>query len=386
MIHLIRKNILRSMVIKEFKQVFRDRRMLGVLFGAPMVMLLVFGYAANTDVKQITMAVLDEDKTSGSRAFVQRFTSSGYFFLNSYLDSEKQAGPLLDRGEVDVFLHVGRDFSRRVKSGKGAEIQIIVDGTDSSRASVIAAYVNQITSDFSFEFFRDRIRMLLLSRSAGGMRMKETIVIQERALFNPDLASRNFFLPGVIGLLISLITIMLTSMSVVKERESGTMEQIIVSPLRPFEFIAGKTLPFAIVGFFDIIVVTIIAIAWFGVPFNGSFVFLLLSGLLYILSTLAVGLYISTVSKTQQQAMLSTFLFFLPAILFSGFIFPIYAMPVTVQAITYLNPMRYFITIIRGIFLKGVGITVLWPDVLALLIVGAVLLSLSVRRFSRRME
>ncbi|HPO44555.1 MAG TPA: ABC transporter permease, partial [Spirochaetota bacterium] len=207
-----------------------------------------------------------------------------------------------------------------------------------------------------------------------------------RALFNPDLASRNFLLPGVLGLLIALITIMLTSMSVVKERESGTMEQIIVSPLRPMEFVAGKTLPFAIIGFADICVVTLIAIAWFRVPFNGSFALLLMSGVLFILSTLAVGLYISTVSRTQQQAMLSTFLFFVPAILFSGFVFPIYAMPIPVQAVTFLNPLRYFITIIRGIFLKGVGAGVLWPEMLALFALGGALLFFSVRRFSGRME
>lgn len=382
----IRKQILRSMVIKEFKQVFRDRRMLGVLFGAPIIMLLIFGYAANTDVRQIKMAVMDRERSSESRDFISRFTSSGYFILHSYLESEKEMEELLDGGAVDLFLQVGSGFSSRVKSGKGADIQLVIDGTDSSRASVIVAYVNQIVNEFGLEYFSDRIRVLSLGRGDGGMKMKKTIELRERALFNPELESRNFYLPGVIGLLISLITIMLTSMSVVKEREAGTMEQIVVSPLRSIEFIAGKTLPFAIVGFFDIIMVTVIAIAWFKVPFNGSFVFLLASGLFYIISMLAVGLFISTISKTQQEAMLSTFLFFLPAILFSGFIFPVYAMPVTVQAVTLLNPMYYFMNIIRGVFLKGVGIAVLWPEVLALVVVGAALLALSVRRFSRRME
>ena len=383
---LVRKNILKSMVVKEFKQIFRDRRMLGPLFAAPILMLILFGYAVSTDVKEIRMAVLDEERSSASRAFVRKFTASGYFFLSAYLDSERQMGPLLDRGEADICLHIKRDFSRRAKAGKDAEIQLIVDGTDSSRAAVIMSYVNQVTSEFSLDYFRERIRVLALTRGGGWMRMKETIGLQERSLFNPDLESRNFFLPGVIGLLISLITIMLTSMSVVKEREVGTMEQIIVSPIRPLEFVAGKTIPFAVIGFVDICVVTLVAIVWFRVPFNGSFVFLLLSGIFYILSTLAVGLYISTVSRTQQQAMLSFFLFFMPAILFSGFIFPIYAMPAAIRAITYLNPLRYFITIIRGVFLKGTGITVLWPEVLSLLVIGATLLTLSIRRFSRRME
>ncbi len=383
---LPRKNILKNMLVKEFTQVFRDRRMFGVLFGAPVLMLLIFAYAVNTDVGEVPVAVLDEDKTSVSRDFIRGFISSGYFVPYAYVRSAAEAERFLDAGMVDVFMHVKRGFARDVKAGRSTEVQILLDGTDSSRASVIMAYVNQISAGFSFDYLSRKIKILVVSRGVGGMRMKQPIAIEERALFNPDLASRNFFLPGVLGLLISLITIMLTSMSVVKERETGTMEQIIVSPLRPLEFVAGKTLPFAIIGFFDIVIVALITIGWFGVPFNGSFLLLLVSGVLYIVSTLAVGLYISTVSKTQQQAMLSTFLFFVPAILLSGFIFPIYAMPLSIQAVTLLNPLRFFITIIRGIFLKGVGMSVLWPDAVALVLLGGILLTLSVRRFSRRME
>jgi ABC-2 type transport system permease protein len=382
----MRKNILKSVVVKEFKQVLRDKRMIGVLFGSPIIMLLIFGYAVNTDVSDISMVLVDEDRSSASRDFVRRFTASGYFHLAAFADSPAESSDLLDRGEADMMLHIGRGFSNRVKSGRGAEVQLIVDGTDSSRASVIMAYVNQVAGGFSFEYFQDRVRMLVLSRELGGMRMKQDVKLAERALFNPDLASRNFLLPGVLGLLIALITIMLTSMSVVKERETGTMEQLIVSPLRPIEFVAGKTIPFAIIGFFDIFVVTLAAIVWFDVPFNGSFSLLLFSGLLFIISTLAVGLFISTVSRTQQQAMLSTFLFFVPAILFSGFMFPIYAMPAPIQVMTFLNPLRFFTTIIRVTFLKGVGMSVLWPDMLALFALGTVLLFFSVRRFSRKME
>ena len=228
--------------------------------------------------------------------------------------------------------------------------------------------------------------MLLLSRENTGVRLKAMLPLKERVLFNPDLTSRNFYLPGVLGLLVALITIMLTSMSVVKERESGTMEQIIVSPLRPAEFVAGKTLPFALIGLLDISIITLIAINWFKVPFNGSFIFLIFSSIFYIMCTLSVGLYISTISETQQQAMLSTFLFFIPAIMLSGFVFPIYAMPEIFQYITLINPMRYFMTIIRGIFLKGVGFSVLWNEVLALALLGSVLIYLSIRRFNRRFE
>lgn len=371
---------------KEFKQTLRDKRMVMMLFGMPVIMLFVFGYAVNTDVNRIKMAVLDEDRSVRSREFLRRFTASGYFIHSESIAAPGESARLLDGGEVDIYMHIPRGFGERVVSGKGAQVQIILDGTDSNRAAVIQAYVNQIAGDYSLAYFGRKVRMLVLGREAGGMRMKEPLEVKERALFNPDLASRNFYLPGVLGLLVALITIMLTSMSVVKERESGTIEQIIVSPLRPLEFVIGKTLPFAIVGFIDICVITIIAITWFRVPFNGSFGFLLLGSFFYIICTLAVGLYISTVSLTQQQAMLSTFLFFIPAILFSGFIFPIYAMPEVFQLISLLNPMRYFITVIRGIFLKGVGAAVLWKEVTALVLLGTVLLWLSVRRFSRRLE
>lgn len=382
----LRKHIIKSMVVKEFKQTLRDKRMVMMLFGAPVLMLLMFGYAVNTDVNRVKMAVLDEDRSARSREFLRQFTAGGYFLHWCSLDSPREAAALLDSGAVDVYMHIPRDFGGRVRSGKGARVQILLDGTDSSRASVIQAYINRIANDYSFDWFSRKVRMTIRNRESGALRMKEAVIVQERALFNPDLTSRNFYLPGVLGLLVALITIMLTSMSVVKERESGTIEQIIVSPLRPVEFVAGKTLPFAIVGLVDICVITLLAIVWFRVPFNGSFVFLLFGSLFYIICTLAVGLYISTVSQTQQQAMLSTFLFFIPSILLSGFIFPIYAMPEVFQWITLLNPMRYFMTVIRGIFLKGVGFAFLWQDLLALMVMSAVLLTLSVRRFSRRFE
>lgn len=383
---ILRPAILKSLIVKEFKQILRDKRMKMMLFGSPVLMLLLFGYAVNTDISEIKMAILDSDKTSESRELIRKFTASGYFRHYVYLQSPDEAAYYLDKGEADMFMHIPADFKRSLLSGKATELQIIIDGTDSSRASVIMAYINQISSDFSMDYLSEKIRMILLSRENSVVRFNEQLPVKERVMFNPDLTSRNFYLPGVLGLLVALITIMLTSMSVVKERESGTIEQIIVSPLRPAEFVAGKTLPFAIIGIIELCIITLIAIAWFRVPFNGSFVFLVFSSIFYILCTLSVGLFISTVSQTQQQAMLSTFLFFIPAILLSGFVFPIYAMPEVFQYITFINPMRYFMTIIRGIFLKGVGFTVLWNELLALTILGSVLVFFSIRRFNRRFE
>ncbi len=383
---IFRPSILKSLLIKEFKQILRDKRMRAMLFGSPVLMILLFGYAVNTDISEVKMIVLDSDKSGESRELIRKFISSGYFTYYSSIESSGTAAEFLDKGEAELFIHIPENFQKNLLSGKTTELQIILDGTDSSRAAVIMAYINQISSDFSEGYLAKKIRIILLSRESGGIRLKESIPVKERVLFNPDLTSRNFYIPGVLGLIVALITIMLTSMSVVKERESGTMEQIIVSPMNSSEFVAGKTLPFAIVGIVEISVITFIAIVWFKVPFNGSFIFLIFSSILYIMCTLSVGLYISTISQTQQQAMLSTFLFFVPAIMLSGFVFPIYAMPEIFQYITYLNPMRYFMTIIRGIFLKGVGLTVLWNELAGLAILGSALIYLSIRRFNRRFE
>jgi len=379
------KNI-KSMLKKEFKQLFRDKKMRTVLIVPPIMMLIVFAYAVNTDVNEVRIAVLDEDKTSESREFTGRFSNSTYFNLYASIDSPAQAVKMLDRGEVDFYMQIKKNFSRNVKKGITAEVQVIVDGSDSSRANVIMSYINTASMNYIREHLKDRVKIVLLARNSRGILMPGVIEPEQRIFFNQDLKSKNFFLPGIIGLLITLTTIMLTSMSIVKEKEAGTIEQINVSPLHPFEYIIGKMAPFALTAFGHICIISTLSISWFEVPFKGSFLFLLACGIIYILSTLAIGLFISTISKTQQQAMLSSFLFFLPAILFSGFIFPIYSMPESIQLITYLIPLRYFMEILRGIFLKGVGITVLWDDILIMLIIGVSLLYLSVKRYHKRAE
>ena len=392
----IRIPVLISMIKKEFAQVLRDNRMRGILFGPPIIMIIVFGYAVNMDVNSTDLAVIDEDKSSMSRGLIEKFTGSGYFTLYSYLHSEKELASQMDNGNVETFIHIKRGLSKNIKSGRTSEIQVIIDGTDSNRGAVISAYVNEIMQSYFIDKYLNRVKTVILLRSSGvaagtpgvasGFVMSKGVRVVDRAYFNPTLLSKNYFLPGIIGFIVSLITIMLTAMSIVKERESGTMEQIIVSPIQPIEFILGKTIPFAMIGFIDMFVVTIITILWFDVSFKGNMLFLFFAAFFYILCTLAVGIYISTISRTQQQAMMSFFLFFIPAILFSGFAFPIYAMPETIQIITYVNPLMYFIIIIRGVFLKGVGFMVLWKELLVLVIIGITLLYLSARRLSRRME
>jgi len=374
---------IRIMIKKEFTLVMRDPKLRAIMIVPPILMSLVFGYAVNTDVTNVSFAVFDRDRTSLSREFLQQFIASPYFEMYAYLDSPKQSLRLIEKGDIDFYLEISNNFGKNLKIGKPVALQVILDGTDSSRASVIQSYINALTLSYVQERFISTIKIKVMQRLQSGI-SSGTIELIPRYWFNQDLKSINFYLPGVIAMLISLITIMLTAMSIVKEREAGTMEQIKVSPLKPNEYIIGKLIPFAIIAFVDIIVITAIAIFWFGIPFRGSFVFLLLCGAIYIISTLAIGLFISTVSSTQQQAMLSSFMFFVPAILFSGVIFPIYSMPVIFQLITYINPMRYFVEIVRSVFLKGTGITCLWQHMLILLIMGIGILRISVWQFGKR--
>lgn len=383
---MIRKNIIVSFLKKEFKQLFRDPRMRIIFFFPPLLLILISGYAVTNDVYKVRMAVLDLDKTRQSRALIEKFTASGYFIPHAYLGSVRDASNLLDKGDVEVFVQIEKGFSKGIKSGKISMLQIIIDGTDSSRAAVIVAYVNEIVSNFSMDFLQYRIRTLAQSRDVKVLTVRDSIKLKERALYNPTLSSTHFFLPGMLCLIISSVTISLTSMAIVKEREMGTIDQIMVSPVGAMELIIGKTVPFVILSFIHLLTVTAVAIFWFKVPFKGNFFFLLGASASFIFSTTGMGLYISTISKTQQQAILSTFMFFLPAIIFSGFAFPIYAMPEIIQYLTYLNPLRYFITITRAVFLKGVGMDVLWMEFLLMTILGILFFYLSARKFSRGLE
>lgn len=383
---MIRKNIIISFLKKEFKQIFRDPRMKLVIFVPPILLMLINGNAVSTDVYQVRMAILDEDKTPQSRTLIDQFTSSGYFIPHAYIGSAKGASRLLDTGEVEVFLQIEKGFSNGIKSSKVSMVQIIIDGTDSSRAAVIAAYVSEISSKFSMEFLKSRIRTLAMSKGTTVVKSKGNVELKERFLYNPELSSTNFFLPGMLCLIISMVSISLTSMSIVKEREKGTIDQILVSPVSAIEIIIGKTVPFVFISFIHLLTVTGVAMLWFKVPFKGNFLFLMFSSAAFIFSTTGMGLYISTISKTQQQSILSTFMFVLPAIIFSGFAFPIYAMPEIIQYVTYLNPLRYFMIISRAVFLKGVGMEILWMDFLLMTVLGVVFFYLSAIKFRKGLE
>ncbi len=369
---------IRHMFVKEFIEVFRDPRMKILIFVVPLLQLIVFSYAANTDVRHVATAVYDLDNTVSSRDLVSRFVESGYFDVVEYISSDARERDLLDRGKVQVVLHVNHGFEGDLLAGHSAPFQMIIDGTDSNTAGIVLGYSNTIVDRFSQTALAQRILRL-----RGDVRQPGEVTLQTRTWFNENLESRTFFVPGVIALMITLLTLLLTSLAVVREKEIGTMEQIMVTPIRPVEFILGKTVPFALVSFVDLALVTVVGVFWFEIPVRGSLVLLVFSMSVYLLSTLGIGLLISTVSQTQQQAMMSTFFFFMPAVLLSGFMFPIANMPVVVQWLTYLNPMRYAMVILRGIFLKGLGMDILWNQITALAVIGAVTLALASKRFRK---
>jgi ABC-2 type transport system permease protein len=367
-----------SMLVKEFIQVFRDPRMKTTIFVAPVLQIMIFGYAATTDVKNVPIAIYDLDNTPQSREITRAFVRSRYFQAKRYIDNDRQAKDLIDKSVVKVVLRFNHGFSADLIGGKPAKIQLILDGTDSNTGAVVLSYANSIIEDYSRNFLHDKAYVLL--EKIGGF---PSVDLRSRAWFNPNLVSRNFYLPGVIALIVSLMSLLLTSMAVVREKEIGTIEQLIVSPLTATELILGKLTPFAIIAIMEATFVTTIAVLWFKIPIRGSILLLLGSTLIYLLVSLGVGLLISTISSTQQEAMLSTFLFFLPANLLSGFIFPIRNMPTIIQYITLFNPLRYYMVILRGIFLKGVGIPILWPNMVILLVMGIAVLTISSLRFRK---
>jgi len=369
---------LKAMLFKEFRQVLRDPRMKVTIFAAPVIQILIFGYAATTDVKNVPTAVYDLDNTPQSREITRTFTDSGYFNADYYINTDEQMKSLIDKSAVNAVICFNRGFAQKLVGGETAEIQLILDGTDSTTASVVLGYASRIIDRYSQKQLDKRIDLLpqeLISIPSVDLR--------QRIWFNENLESRFFYLPGVIAMLVTVMTLLLTSMAVVREKEIGTIEQLIVSPLTATELILGKLIPFAVIAFIDVAFITAVGVLWFRLPIRGSIILLFASTFVYLFTSLGVGLFISTISSTQQEAMMSTFLFIFPANLLSGLIFPIANMPKLVQWFTLLNPLRYFMVILRGIFLKGVGLAVLWLQILVLLLIGLAILTISVLRFRK---
>ncbi len=373
---------LQGMLVKEFIQVFRDTRTRTLLFVPPIVQMLIFGYAATLEVRHIPIAVLDYDNSQGSRELLSRFTASPYFDVRTYLSDRREIGNLIDRGGVTVALQINGGFAQDLGKGQTARLQVIVDSSNSNTALIAVGYINQIAARFAQEFQRTQ-----LFRTAPFAPSRiPSIVLERRPLFNVNFDSQWFFVPGVIGNLILVMVVSLTAFAVVREREIGTLEQIMVTPIGRLEFILGKTVPFFLIGLFDTTLVSLVGTFWFGVPFRGNIGVLAIGSILFILCMLGIGLFISTISMTQQQAMVSGFFFNMPAITFSGFGTPISSMPEWLQALTYLNPLRHFLEVLRGVYLKGVGLDVLWPQMAAMSLLAFVMLAISVARFQKSLD
>lgn len=371
-----------QMLIKEFIQVFRDKRARYILFGPPLIQMLIFGYAATFEIRHVPLAVLDLDHTQESRELVSRFSSTQYFDLQRQLTDQAQIVDLIDRGEVTVALQIHPGFSENLRKGQTASLQVVVDATNSNTALIAAGYANQIAQNFAQDYQQDRMRRI----SPQLVERIPHVELQPRPWYNTDLRSRWFFVPGVIGSLTLVLVTTLTAFAVVREREIGTLEQIMVTPIRPVEFILGKTVPFFLIGLLDVALIGTVGTLWFQVPFRGQVSVLLAGTIIFLLCQLGVGLLISTVSRTQQQAMVTSFFFIMPAITFSGFGFPISTMPQWLQDLTYLDPLRYFLVVIRGVYLKGVGMDVLWPQMAGMAVLGAAVLALSVFRFHKALD
>ena len=366
---------IKHIVIKEFIQLFRDKRSTFFLFVTPVIQLIMFGYVATFDVNSISTAFYDLDQSSESRELGERLTSSGYFVVRYRPTSTEEIADLVHRGKTLCAIQINSGFSKGLKRGIPTQIQVIIDGTDSNTAMIAMGYVNTVIARYAREKAVPAITPII-----------STIDFRTRVWYNPDLRSRNYMIPGVVALIIMLTCLIVTSMSVVRERESGTMEQLMVTPIKPIELMLGKTIPAGIIGLIDMSFITVAGSLWFSIPVKGEIWFLVLCTTVYLIPVLSIGLFISTISKTPQQALMASFFFFQPAILLSGFVTPIENMPQVFQYITYANPLRYFLVILRGIFLKGIGVEILWPQMAALFSIGVGVLILSALRFTKRLR
>ena len=374
-------HVLWRVIVKEFLQIRRDRRMIPVIFVAPVVQVFVFGFAVNTDVTNVLTVLVDQDRSVASRELVSRFVESGYFEIVGTASRADEVDRWLVTSKGQLGLVVGQGFGADLAAGRPGRVQLVVDGSDATSANVALGYASSLARDLGVEVQARR------RREAGAAPPTGQAVLVPRVFYNPDLKSRWFYVPAVLAMILMIMTMLLSAMGVVREKEIGTLEQIIVTPIRPWQLLVGKLLPFALIGLFQMCLATAVAVFGFGVPLQGSFLLLLGLTALFILSTLGLGLLVSTLVQNQQQAMMgAAFGAMVPMIYLSGLIFPIDNMPPAIQLVTYAIPLRYYAEIIRGVFLRGSGLNVLWPEALVLLGMGAAIMTVASLRFRKRLD
>jgi len=366
---------------KEVIELRQDPRIFGIIFIAPVAQLALLGYAATTDVHNVPIVIVDADRSASSQDLISRFTGSGTFEIVEVLSAERQVDRYLESGDAWMALSIPANYGESVAAGRPATLQVVADGSDANSTNIALGYATNLITSYVQEMVEQRRAAGPPMSAIGG-----SIEPRVRVWFNPTLESRYFMLPGIFALLLLVVTSNLSSMAIVREREIGTLEQLNVTPLGRLELIVGKLLPYGVIGLIDVLIVLVVIVFWFEVPLRGSFWLLFGMSMIYLLTTLGLGLFTSTISHTQQQAMMtSTFFFLIPMMYLSGFVFPIENMPAVIQPITYLIPLRYFVIILRGIFLKGVGLETIWPQALALLGWGIAILTLAYMRSSKRL-
>ena len=373
------------MMWKEVLELRQDPRIFSIIFIAPILQLTILGYAATTDVRNVPVVIVDADRSAESRALISRFSAVGTFTIIDIVSSVDDVDRYLEGGRAWMALAIPPRYGENLATGRASSLQIVADGSDASSTNIALGYASTLIAGYAQDLVEQKLRSSV-STSGGGQPVASGIDPRVRVWFNPTLESRYFMLPGIFALLLLVVTSNLSSMAIVREREVGTLEQLNVTPLGRVQLVLGKLLPYGAIGMIDALIVLLVIVFWFQVPLRGSFWLLFATSCVYLLTTLGLGLFISTISNTQQQAMMtSTFFFMTPMMYLSGFIFPIENMPAAIQPLTYLIPLRYFVIILRGIFLKGVGLETLWPQALGLLTWGVVILTLAVLRSSKRL-
>jgi len=366
-----------SVVRKEFLHILRDPRTLFVMFMMPIIQLVLLGYAATTDIEHLRTAVADGDRTAASRELIDAYRASNYFDIIRYIDTEREMEYLVDSGQVKAGLIIPAGYGEAVSSGDQAQIAFVIDGSDPSVATTVFAASQSVGQAQS---------MRIIERTLGiDPDDLPGVQVRPRVWYNPEMKSANFMIPGLMGMVLYFLTALFTSMSIVREREQGTIEQLIVTPITPLELIIGKIVPYIFIAFISVLEVLAIGVFWFGVPIKGSLGLLLGLSALFLLTSLGIGIFISSVANTQQEAMLLTFLTMFPSIFLAGFFFPIEAMPEWLQVLTYIVPLRYMLVVIRGIIVKGVGLQILREQVLAMAIFGVAIMLLAATRFRKRL-
>jgi len=373
---------IRQMLKKEFIQTLRDPHTRWILFGPALIQMFIFGYAATMEIKHVSLAVLDQDNTQESRELISHFSASRYFRITKYVNERDELRKGIDRGDFLLAVEIDSGFAQRLRNGQGASVQVIVDSSNSNTALVAIGYLNQVGAAFAQHYQIDQI-----GRTAPQLvSFVPQVDLEARPWFNEGLLSEWYFVPGVIGNLLLIQIMNLTAFAVVREREIGTLEQVMVTPIRRWEFILGKTVPFFLIGCSDATMLTLIGTLWFGVPLRGHIAVLAIGVMVFLLAALGLGLLLSTLAKTQQQSMITAFFFTMPMTSLSGFGTPISSMPLFFQRLSYFNPLRHVVLILRSIFLKGVGLEVLWPDMLLMAGFAFLMLSVSVLRFRKSLE